>query len=114
MELTSRRQLIRQQRRLVLEIRTLTISLQDAMRDLQSDTTSSPEDRLRLSREWAERVRVLLQDCRVRQMRINALLHHQASLHREDRESVTVFDDRAEQALREAELEIRGMSGTAS
>ena len=69
----------REQRRMTLEIRTLTVSLRGALADLDQDATISSEQRIRLQRAWCERVAVLLQDIRVRSMRIQRLTHHRGT-----------------------------------
>jgi hypothetical protein len=63
----------RQHRRTTLEIRTLTVSLRAALADLDSDTTLTPAERVAIRRAWCDRVAVLLQDIRVRSMRIATL-----------------------------------------
>jgi hypothetical protein len=64
---------VREQRRMTLEIRTLTVSLRGALADLDIDPTLSTEERVLIRRGWCERVAILLQDIRVRSMRIQRL-----------------------------------------
>ena len=58
-------------RRLTLEIRTLTVTLRSALLDLDEDESLVTDERVAMRRAWCERVAILLQDIRVRSMRLS-------------------------------------------
>ena len=73
------RYLIRQQRRVILEARTIAITLQSAVHQIERvDASLSLEDRIVLRRQWCERASALLLDVRAHAARIDALTHHAA------------------------------------
>lgn len=71
--LSDHRELVRQQRRLILETRTLTITLRSALADLEAGYAFTDGERLAMRRAWGERVRLLLQDVRARSMQLAAM-----------------------------------------
>jgi hypothetical protein len=73
----------RRQRRVSLEVRTLTISLRDALDDLRMMRGLSERERIALRREWCERAAIGLQDVRVLSMRMTAITRD-GSLARDD------------------------------
>lgn len=69
----------RHRRRLTLETRTLTATLQSALRDLELSDGTSAQDRIRLRREWCQQVRLLLQEVKARSMQLDLLLRNRHS-----------------------------------
>jgi len=74
---------VRRERRLSLEVRTLTVSLRDALDDLRMMRGMTERERVALRREWCERAAVGLQDVRVLSMRMSAI-SREGSLARDD------------------------------
>ena len=74
-----REDVLRHRRRLTLETRTLTTTLQSALTDLELSNDTSAEERVRLRREWCLGVRLLLHKVRARSMRLDLLLRNYES-----------------------------------
>ena len=98
---------MRHRRRLTLESRTLTTTLQSALTDLERSDATSTEHRLRLRREWCQRVRLLLQEVRGRSMQLDLLLRNRdpSGTHAPPPLGTGYLDD-AEALLREMESSI--------
>ena len=88
-------------RRLALETRTLTLTLRSAIDALASDPAPTIEERIALRRAWCERVQLLLQDVRVRSMRLQNLTEASAMM-------------TAEAFLAQAEDELEALRGPAA
>ena len=102
------REIVRQQRRLILETRTLTITLRSAIADMDADPTLTDAERTAARREWCERVRVLLQDVRARSMQLATLTEAGLGALRPD--EVVAADDRPDAVLDEAERDIAAIA----
>ena len=101
----SRGQIIMRQRRLSLEIRTVTVTLATALQDLDREGEISLAERVAMRREWCERASVLLQDVRARSFRIGQLTaeigrrHGDPTLERQARAEADRLLDEAETAV---------------
>ncbi len=74
------RYLIRQQRRIILEARTVSVTLQSALRQLEGvHPVLSVDDRIVLRRQWCERASSLLLEVRAHSARIAAVTEQVAT-----------------------------------
>ncbi len=79
--------LVAEERRVILRTRTIRVSLVSALDDYATSALrrdSSPQERIRLRREWCERALQMLQDVRVASLRAREVAHEAADAARSE------------------------------